>query len=118
MTREGWAPEGPGPHGTLVADALLITSELVTNALRHGGGLTGFTATVEDGCLVVTAADASTRVPVPRAPGGAAGTGGYGWPLMRRLAGTPDVTVSDAGKTVRVAMPLSARPDAATSLIP
>lgn len=43
-------------HGTgsqvddlALVDALLVTTELVTNAQRHGGGLTGFTAQIVEG---------------------------------------------------------------------
>ncbi|MCF3961867.1 ATP-binding protein [Streptomyces fuscigenes] len=97
--------EGP-PHEAVLADALLLTSELVTNALRHGGGVTGFSAHVVDGSLVVTVADASTQVPTARPPRADFVAGGYGWPLVCRLAGTPDVIVTATGKTVRAVLPL------------
>ncbi|MGX1761686.1 ATP-binding protein [Streptomyces lydicus] len=97
--------------GTLVddlalVDALLVTTELVTNAQRHGGGLIGFTARIVDGYLELAVEDRSEHCPrtaVPRDPGA---TGGYGWPLVERLACTVDIAVTAAGKTIRVTLPL------------
>lgn len=89
-----------------LVDALLVTTELVTNAQRHGGGLIGFTARIVDGYLELTVEDRSERRPVtvgPRAPGA---TGGYGWPLVQRLARTIDIAMTATGKTIRVTLPL------------
>ncbi|WP_107499032.1 ATP-binding protein [Streptomyces sp. SM10] len=92
---------GEGPADVVVADALLVTSELVTNAVRHGGGLTGFTAEVTDDGLLLTVADASTRAPVTeeRSPG-VVSVGGYGWLLVRRLAKRVSVTYLPGGKHI------------------
>jgi hypothetical protein len=39
---EGWrSPSGPPTEAAMI-DLLLVVSELVTNAVRHGGGLAGF----------------------------------------------------------------------------
>ncbi|MET9593515.1 ATP-binding protein [Streptomyces sp. NPDC006516] len=85
---EAWfhGQAGEGPAEVVLADALLVTSELVTNAVRHGGGLTGFTAEITDDGLLLTVADASPEAPVvtERDPA-TAPIGGYGWPLVRRL---------------------------------
>ncbi|MEU1928282.1 ATP-binding protein [[Kitasatospora] papulosa] len=90
-----------GPVDVVVADALLVTSELVTNAVRHGGGLTGFTAEITDDGLLLTVADASTRAPVTeeRDPA-AASVGGYGWLLVRRLARRVSITYLPDGKHI------------------
>ncbi|MFD3437231.1 ATP-binding protein [Streptomyces sp. NPDC058685] len=96
-----------GLHGesladVVVADALLVTSELVTNAFRHGGGLTEFTAEITDEGLRVVVGDTSTRTPLvhdddatepPR-------IGGYGWPLVRRLADKVTITLHARGKHI------------------
>ncbi|WP_258177689.1 ATP-binding protein, partial [Streptomyces solincola] len=67
----------PPPSERTAADALLVTSELVANALRHGGGLTGFDAALAGDRLVLVVADRSTRPPVPTHPlAPAPGTGG------------------------------------------
>lgn len=57
-------PAGEGLAEVVVSDALLVTSELVTNAFRHGGGLTGFTAELTGEGLLLAVADASTDAPV------------------------------------------------------
>ncbi|MFG2095016.1 ATP-binding protein [Streptomyces sp. NPDC048612] len=93
-----------------LVDALLVTTELVTNAQRHAGGLTGFTAHVVEGYLEVAVEDGSAHHPVavpPVDPSGDSGaTRGYGWPLIQRLARTVDITATVTGKTIRVTLPL------------
>ncbi|MFI2783493.1 ATP-binding protein [Streptomyces sp. ALB3] len=92
---------GEGPADVVVADALLVTSELVTNAVRHGGGLTGFSAEITDDGLLLTVADASTLPPVTAERGPAtAAVGGYGWLLVRRLAKQVSVTYVPGGKHI------------------
>ncbi|MFJ8251786.1 ATP-binding protein [Streptomyces sp. NPDC094466] len=93
----------------VVADALLITSELVTNAFRHGGGLTAFTAEITDEGLLLTVGDASQDLPVACDTGasGADRIGGYGWPLVCRLAKETSVTVHPGGKNVVALIPLT-----------
>ncbi|MER5733233.1 ATP-binding protein [Streptomyces sp. NPDC002138] len=61
---------GPGASGApvseaTVADALLVTSELVTNAFRHGGGLVGFEAEIDPDAeaLDLTVTDHSSELP-------------------------------------------------------
>ncbi|MDQ0795779.1 ATP-binding protein [Streptomyces sp. B1I3] len=92
---------GEGPADVVVADALLVTSELVTNAVRHGGGLTGFRAEIIGDGLLLTVTDASTRPPVTteRDPA-AAPDGGYGWLLVRRLAKRVAITYLPDGKHI------------------
>lgn len=72
----------------LLTDALLVTSELVTNAIRHGGGLLGFDASLCAGGtgLRIAVTDAlSTRSPVPAGPSGRCGDG----PRRLRVAVDP-----------------------------
>lgn len=88
----------------VVADALLVTSELVTNAVRHGGGITGFAAELTDEGLRVEVADASPDLPVAvdsDAETSRVGRiGGYGWALVRRLAKQVSITVHPGGKSI------------------
>ncbi|MFI7285705.1 ATP-binding protein [Streptomyces anulatus] len=97
---------GPVSEGlaadVVVADALLVTSELVTNAVRHGGGLTGFAAELTDEGLRLVVADASTDLPVAcgTETSGVGRIGGYGWALVRRLAKQVSVTVHPEGKRI------------------
>ncbi|MCI3221725.1 ATP-binding protein [Streptomyces sp. NP-1717] len=92
----------------VLADVLLVTSELVTNALRHGGGITEFSAEVVADELLLVVADASPWPPitVARAPGEFT-VGGYGWPLVRRLAKSVAVIVTGSGKRIEAVLGLS-----------
>jgi anti-sigma regulatory factor (Ser/Thr protein kinase) len=94
-----------------VEDTLLVASELATNAIVHGGGITGFHVRVADGVLHVAVSDRSDRTPtvVARAPGDLR-PGGFGWPIIRLLALGVDVRPhapgGPRGKTITVTLPL------------
>ncbi|MEU3059440.1 ATP-binding protein [Streptomyces subrutilus] len=91
-----------------VTDALMVTSELVTNAIRHGGGLTGFHADVHDGGLSVSVADRNPAPPVTQtSPAAGFRIGGYGWPLVHSLADRVTVTPHGAGKVITATLPLA-----------
>jgi anti-sigma regulatory factor (Ser/Thr protein kinase) len=109
---EHWcAPSGPASE-TAVMDLLLVVSELVANAIRHGGGLAGFeVALVPEGVRLIVH-DYSDAVPsaaygpgtLPQAHEGS----GYGWPLIIRLS--RDIRIErrrEGGKTVSVMVPLT-----------
>jgi hypothetical protein len=84
-----WGTERPeGACGIPVGDALLVTSELVTNAFRHGGGITDFDAELTDQGIRVSVGDRSDRLPrVPdRGAADALRPGGHGWRLVLALA--------------------------------
>ncbi|WP_031034537.1 ATP-binding protein [Streptomyces sp. NRRL F-5650] len=101
---------GRGVREEDVVDLLLVVSELVTNAIRHGGGLAGFEARPTREGLRIAVHDNNTVV--PRATSAFPTThpgGGYGWPLVARLA--RDVTVEprpEGGKTISALVPLRA----------
>ncbi|MFJ4715832.1 ATP-binding protein [Streptomyces sp. NPDC088785] len=79
---------------TMVSDVLLVVSELVTNAMLHAGGVTGFHCRVEDDVARVIVQDASTATPTLVArPAGTFLPGGYGWPTVQRLARAVTVEV-------------------------
>ena len=67
-------------------DALLLVSELVTNAVRHAPGPCTLALADDRRRLTVTVTDTSDAAPVGRRPDLAAGTGGFGWHLLHRLA--------------------------------
>ncbi|MFF4324016.1 ATP-binding protein [Streptomyces sp. NPDC001568] len=86
---------------------LLVVSELVTNALRHGGGAYTLRLTAHPGCIEVTVEDPSPLMPHLRAPDFVGGTGGFGWHMVNDLALATVVTpTSEGGKTVRAFLPL------------
>ncbi|WP_234363385.1 ATP-binding protein [Streptomyces sp. TN58] len=101
----------------VLTDALLVTSELVTNAIRHGGGLLGFDASLcAGGASLRIAVSDATRIAPPNPPartaGAASGQGGFGWPLVHSL--TRSVTITpDArgGKRIEVVVPLERAAD-------
>ncbi|MFJ9598207.1 ATP-binding protein [Streptomyces virginiae] len=90
----------------LAADALMVTTELVTNALRHGGGLTLFRIAVIGRALHLSVGDASTAPPVTR-PYRPGRSGGYGWPLIQRLTHRLTVRLHPDGKIIKAVLPLT-----------
>ncbi|MEU0005475.1 ATP-binding protein [Streptomyces sp. NPDC006314] len=91
-------------------DALLVTSELATNAILHGGGITGFDVDIDSSGVRVSVSDRSDDVPVAVAPvdeRGRSRPGGRGWPIVCRLA--RDVRVAElpwGGKRITAVVPL------------
>jgi anti-sigma regulatory factor (Ser/Thr protein kinase) len=101
--------------GLLVDDALLITSELATNALLHAAG-TGdfFTLTLRrrHGILAIEVADSyQWGMPELHKPDGPLETGGRGLVLVDALSANWGVRPRDPGKTVWAHLP--AQPSAA-----
>ncbi|MFK0293857.1 ATP-binding protein [Streptomyces sp. NPDC090442] len=92
-----WAP----PDGRAPADpevAVLLTSELITNALLHTEGGAVVTARVTDR-LRVEVHDFATRIPEPRAPS-VTGASGRGLTLVQALADDWGVRSEGVGKCV------------------
>ncbi|MEV2250710.1 ATP-binding protein [Streptomyces sp. NPDC050147] len=102
--------EGAVTERTLT-DILLVVSELFTNALRHGDGVTRFEVSAEADEMRVTVGDRSTDLPQQRnttdshtRPGG---EGGFGWPLVRELATEITLVLErGGGKRITVTLPL------------
>ncbi len=65
---------------------VLVVSELVTNALRHGGGACTLYLSAHLDGIEVAVHDRSPRTPRMRTPDLNGGTGGFGWPMVDRLA--------------------------------
>ncbi|RRQ74572.1 ATP-binding protein [Streptomyces griseofuscus] len=96
---------GPGA----MDDALLVASELTTNAIVHGGGITGFDVDVDSAGVRVSVSDRSTELPVTRTtPPGPSQRHGRGWPIVCHLA--RDLRVSElpcGGKRITAVVPLA-----------
>ena len=94
-----------------LSDAQLVASELATNAILHGGGMTDFHVDVVGYGVRVCVSDRSDRLPIARPPRDRQGrrrVGGRGWPIVCRLA--RDVQVSDlpsGGKCITAVVPLT-----------
>ncbi|MET8509022.1 ATP-binding protein [Streptomyces sp. NPDC004787] len=68
------------------ADALLLVSEVVTNALRHGGTPSELCLDGTDRALWVQVSDTSPELPRPHGPHRARRASGHGLYLLERLA--------------------------------
>ncbi|MFE3323713.1 ATP-binding protein [Streptomyces sp. NPDC059176] len=110
LLHEEFCSEAAGTSEDVVlANALLVTSELVTNAIRHGGGLVRFSAHVSDHGLRLAVTDRTRVRPatVPSANDAAAmRSGGYGWRLVQRLSSDVAIHPAPGGKTIEVLVPL------------
>jgi anti-sigma regulatory factor (Ser/Thr protein kinase) len=95
-----------GPTDGAAADAvLLVVSELVGNAVRHAGGMTGFRLAAGLGSVTVSVDDASRVPPRPRLTS-VGEPGGFGWQLVEKLSHDVRVQVHADGKTVSAVVPL------------
>ncbi|MEW2417873.1 ATP-binding protein [Streptomyces sp. NPDC046866] len=91
---------------------LIVVSELVSNAHRHGQGLTRFDVTVRPGQVVVEVSDRSPHPPQLRRPS-VHTPGGFGWRVITTLAPTTHIHTHPHGKTITAALPVPApRPPA------
>ncbi|MBM7057543.1 ATP-binding protein [Streptomyces durocortorensis] len=97
----------PHPIPAEAADTvLLVVSELVTNALRHGGGTCTLDLTAHPDTIEVAVHDSSPQAPRMRTPDLNGRTGGFGWPMVNHLARTTSITPGPSGgKTVRALLP-------------
>ncbi|MFD3538437.1 ATP-binding protein [Streptomyces sp. NPDC058662] len=95
------------PVSTRAADdAVLAVSELVTNALRHGGGTCTLTLTAHADGIEVAVQDPSPHAPRTRTPDLYGGSGGFGWSMVNQLAQATAVThLTTGGKTVSALLP-------------
>ncbi|MEU0126441.1 MULTISPECIES: ATP-binding protein [unclassified Streptomyces] len=91
----------PAPDPSTAESLVLVVTELVTNALRHGGGRYTLELTATPDSVTAAVSDPSAAPPTERAPD-LSGGGGFGWHMVRRLATELTVTRGPStGKTVR-----------------
>lgn len=84
----------------------LTVSELVTNSVRHASGdACSLRLVARRDAITVAVTDADPRPPRERTPDLAGGTGGFGWPMVKTLAVTVDVSTGPQGKTIRADLP-------------
>ncbi|MFJ8199234.1 ATP-binding protein [Streptomyces sp. NPDC096152] len=120
VVREEWNSSSRRAREEDVIDLLLVVSEMVTNAIRHGEGIAGFEAVSTADGIRLAVLDNSDVVPEVAYGSGALPLGhqgsGYGWPLIIRLA--REIVIDrrpGGGKTIKVLVPLR---DAAGGLPP
>ncbi|MFJ7969622.1 ATP-binding protein [Streptomyces sp. NPDC096324] len=94
-----------------MGDVLLVASELVTNAMLHGGGVTGFEVIPIERAVRLSVSDRSDQPPVAGDQFDDVGrmrVGGRGWMIVCALA--TDVVVANlrtGGKRITAEVPLS-----------
>ncbi|MGQ5640596.1 SAV_2336 N-terminal domain-related protein [Streptomyces sp. EWL5.16] len=81
----GWLPTTTAEGTAAAEDALLVVSELMTNAARHAGGPTALRLHLGPASLRIEVEDHSTAQPSPRSPDPTEGTGGHGLFIVQRL---------------------------------
>lgn len=98
-----------GPDGEpreQAEDALLVVSELVTNACRHTAGPRFLGMALQGGSLLLEVGDRSRRVPHLVPPEHRGASGGFGLGLVAELIDDWAVVTSARGKTIRVTLPM------------
>ncbi|MFI5762437.1 ATP-binding protein [Streptomyces sp. NPDC051563] len=105
VAREALAGLGVGQRA--LDDVLTVVAELVTNAIRHAGGVTGFRIRPLPEAVAIEVSDASPLLP------GSPGTpvsvpGGFGWLLVTKLAHRTEIRSGREGKTITAYLPLTA----------
>lgn len=110
LSEQSWA-RGTACAPDTLSDALLVASELTTNAMLHGGGITDFDVKVVGQNLYLSVSDRERRRPVTLDPVDHRGRhrcGGRGWPIVCRLSRTVQVSdLPSGGKRVTAVIPLS-----------
>jgi anti-sigma regulatory factor (Ser/Thr protein kinase) len=92
---------GRGLTVELVDDAELLASEVVTNAVRHGGPVIEFAVAVDAASLTVRVSDGSSRLPSLRSDSAADEPSGRGLKMVEQVASEWGVElVTGDGKTV------------------
>ncbi|MEU8660167.1 ATP-binding protein [Actinoplanes philippinensis] len=90
-------------HDDWVADASVVVSELVTNAVQHGAGSVQISLEAYGPHVIFSVADGSSVVPRRREPDG---RGGRGLVLVEALTRRWHVEEHEGGKRVRAEMRL------------
>ncbi|MEV6477578.1 ATP-binding protein [Streptomyces sp. NPDC051657] len=91
----------PAVTAETAENVLLVVSELVTNAVRHGGGAYTLRLTAHPDLIEVAVDDSSPQAPRTRTPDLTGATGGFGWRMVTHLARTTAVIHRPTGgKTV------------------
>ncbi|MGW8681638.1 ATP-binding protein [Streptomyces sp. NPDC055817] len=85
-TREFFCGLVPTPSQERVESAVVVVSELVANAFRHAGGVTGLHLAADRDVVEIAVRDPSPAFPRERPPDLDGHEGGFGWPLIRMLA--------------------------------
>lgn len=94
----------------LLFDALVVVSELVTNAVRHAPGPCELGLDDDGHRVTIAVSDTHATAPRPR-PADMNGGGGLGWHVVRAMAASVDVQPRPEGKTIAVVLDRERRPE-------
>lgn len=102
---DAWLPE----DDDFIYDVVLLTSELVSNAVRHGGERVSLEVRRDADGLLISVVDGSSSLPQPRASE-EFDESGRGLAIVRAIATSTGVDELREGKRVwaRIALPVSA----------
>lgn len=96
----------PAPGADVADTFVLVVSELVTNALRHGGGRYSLGLSAGPGTVTAAVSDPSPAHPRERTPDLTGSSGGFGWHMIRRLTDHLTITPGPGpGKTIHAQLP-------------
>jgi anti-sigma regulatory factor (Ser/Thr protein kinase) len=96
----------PAPDPVRADTLVLVVSELVTNAVRHGGGCYTLELCAGPDTLAAAVSDPSPARPRERTPDLSGGSGGFGWHMVRGLAHHLTITPGPGpGKTIHAHLP-------------
>ncbi|MGW0633911.1 ATP-binding protein [Streptomyces sp. NPDC002758] len=97
----------PAPAAETAQTLALVVSELTTNALRHGAGRYTLELVATADAVYLAVSDLNPAPPRERAPDLNGGTGGFGWPMVRRLTSKVSITPDPdgRGKTIHARLP-------------
>ncbi|MGW7080002.1 ATP-binding protein [Streptomyces sp. NPDC054866] len=96
----------PAPDPATADTLVLVVSELVTNALRHGGGRYTLKLSATTDAMTAEVSDPSPVRPRVRTPDLIDGSGGFGWHMVGSLTTELTVTLTPGtGKTIRAQLP-------------
>jgi anti-sigma regulatory factor (Ser/Thr protein kinase) len=90
----------PAPDPTTADTLVLVVSELVTNALRHGGGRYTLVLSAGPDTVTVSVSDPNPAPPRERTPDLNDDSGGFGWHMVRHLTSQLSITADRPGKTI------------------
>jgi two-component sensor histidine kinase len=113
MARNAVRQALPDADPRVVERAMLLTSELVTNAVIHAATPLTLDVTVGPTSVHVLVDDDDDRLPVPSVSRGP--HGGYGLQIVEQLADSWGTEPRSAGKSVWFELALQLPPDASTA---
>lgn len=93
----------PALPASVVEDAVLAISELVTNVVRHAPGPCTLRLEVDERAVHIAVSDTSCVTPKLK-PAHPEGVGGFGLPMLFSLARDVETEVYESGKTVSMSL--------------